>query len=340
MPASCMTRSALARCGALLLAPAVLASCADVLSSPPAEIDAQQSVVSLGREPLGPLPAAASVDGRLADLGRRLFHDKRLSADETVACASCHDLATGGDDGRARSVGIGGRVGAINAPGVYNSALNFAQFWDGRAATLEEQIDGPITNPLEMGSTWPQVIARLEQGDYPRSFAALFPDGITAANVRTAIAAFERTLLSRGSAFDRWLAGDAAAITADQKSGYELFKAVGCIACHQGVNVGGNMFQRFGVLGDYFADRGQVTDADFGRFNVTRDEADRFVFRVPSLRNVEKTSPYFHDGSAATLGDAVQVMAEYQLGRALDDGQVSMIVSFLGTLSGDAVARE
>jgi cytochrome c peroxidase len=218
---------------------------------------------------------------------------------------------------------------------VFNASFNFAQFWDGRAKTLEEQVDGPVSHPAEMGSSMDEVVSKLSRdAEYTKAFASTFSDGVTAANVRTAIAAFERTLVTEGAPFDRWLRGDQAALNAKQKAGYELFKGVGCIACHQGRNVGGNMFQRFGVLGDYFKDRGKITEADYGRFNVTKNEADRFVFRVPSLRNVEHTAPYFHDGSAQTLTQAVQTMAKYQLGRPLSDEQVTSIVDFLKSLSG------
>lgn len=288
------------------------------------------------REPLEALPAVPALDPKVVALGRRLFHERRLSADGSVACSSCHDLAKGGVDGRERSAGVGGKLGVVNAPSVYNAALNFVQFWDGRAATLEEQIGFPVTNPVEMGTTWPKLVDFLKSDpEYAAAFAASYPDGVTETNVRHAIADFERTLLTRGSPFDRYLGGDEQALSPDARRGYETFKSVGCIACHQGRNVGGNMFQRFGVLGDYFKDRGHVTEADYGRYNVTHLEADRFVFRVPSLRNVERTAPYFHDGSAATLNQAVQVMARYQLGRKLGDDQVSAIIAFLKSLSGE-----
>jgi cytochrome c peroxidase len=179
------------------------------------------------------------------------------------------------------------------------------------------------------------VLAKLRADEsYSRAFAGLFADGVTEANVRTAIAAFERTLTTPGSRFDRWLAGERSLLTEAEASGYERFKTAGCIACHQGRNVGGNMFQRFGVMGDYFADRGNVTKADYGRYNVTKQEQDRHVFRVPSLRNVELTAPYFHDGSAETLEQAVRVMAKYQLGRVLPEQDLASIVLFLKTLTG------
>jgi cytochrome c peroxidase len=340
-----MGRAPVARTLAMMVCAQVSAlaatSCAN--SSAPSENQSAgtQRAEALNREPLSPLPQPQKFDPKLVALGRRLFDEKRLSSDNTVACSSCHDLANGGDDGQPRSRGVQGRTGSVNAPTVYNAALNFALFWDGRAKTLEEQASGPVTNPLEMNSSWSDILVKLRRDPgYVSSFAEVFPDSVTPENVEGAIAVFERTLLTRGSAFDRWLEGDPLALGPEEKEGYETFKSVGCIACHQGANVGGNMFQRFGVLGDYFQDRGNVTEADYGRFNVTHNEADRFVFRVPSLRNVESTAPYFHDGSAQTLPQAIQVMAKYQLGRSLSDRQVAVIGAFLKSLSGPmALAR-
>jgi cytochrome c peroxidase len=321
-----------------LVASALAASvlgCTDASKPAPRENAPEHTQETLGREPLLALPEAPTLEAPLVALGAKLFRERRLSSDGKVACASCHDLANGGADSKRNSVGVHGRVGVINALSVYNSSLNFVLFWDGRAATLEDQVDGPVTNPLEMDAKWPDILAKLKADPgYQAAFAAAFTDGITPDNVRTAIATFERTLLTPSSPFDRWLGGDATALTATQRAGYELFKGVGCVACHQGRNVGGNMFQRFGVMGDYFGDRGHVTEADNGRFNVTHSDSDRFVFRVPSLRNVARTAPYFHDGSAPTLPDAVQVMAKYQLGRKLSAEQIASIVAFLGSLSG------
>ncbi|HSU38869.1 MAG TPA: cytochrome c peroxidase [Polyangiaceae bacterium] len=323
------------RLGVLLLACALAACSEPKASEPRGERRSLDPPKAASREPLEPLPDVPPLDPKIVALGRRLFHERRLSADGSVACSSCHDLERGGVDGQVRSSGVGGKRGAVNAPSVYNAALNFVQFWDGRAATLEEQIGFPVTNPAEMGTSFARVLAFLQADpDYAAAFKAAFPSGVTDANARRAIADFERTLLTRGSPFDRFLAGDEHALALDARAGYETFKSVGCIACHQGRNVGGNMFQRFGVLGDYFKDRGSVTEADYGRFNVTHNEADRFVFRVPSLRNVARTAPYFHDGSAATLTQAVQVMARYQLGRKLSDEQVTSIIAFLQSLSG------
>lgn len=318
---------------AALLAIAGNAGCDDAPSTPFQRVS--DAVAPIAQEPLQPLSKAAEQEpGRVA-LGAKLFSDPKLSADGTVACATCHVLSKGGQDGRPVSMGIHHRVGSVNTPTVLNCGFNFVQFWDGRASTLEEQMSFPLTNPNEMGSAWPSVLVYLQgDADYSRRFQAAFPDGIKEANVRAAVASFERTLTTPDARFDAWLRGDKQALTATESAGYERFKAVGCVACHQGANVGGNMYQRFGVMGEYFQDRGHIVEADYGRFNVTHLEADRFVFRVPSLRNVELTAPYFHDGSAATLEQAVGTMAKYQLGQSLDAAAIAQIVAFLKTLTG------
>ncbi len=287
-------------------------------------------------EPIRPIPLTVTLDPRKVALGRRLFHDPRLSGDNRIACASCHDLRTGGTDHLARSIGIGGREADVNAPTVFNSSLNFKQFWDGRADTLEAQIDGPVQNPKEMGSGWPEVLGKLRQDpSYVSAFAGLYPDGIQIHTIQDAIATFERSLLTPNAPFDRYLRGDRGAISEQARAGYLLFKKLGCVACHQGVNVGGNMFQKFGVMADYFADRGNPTPADLGRFNVTGQEQDRHTFKVPGLRNVDRTAPYFHDGSAKTLPQAVAIMGQYQLGRPLSAAEIELLVAFLKTLTGE-----
>ncbi|MDD9980554.1 MAG: cytochrome B6 [Gammaproteobacteria bacterium] len=287
-------------------------------------------------EPIRPIPLTVDVDPEKAALGRSLFHDARLSRDDTIACASCHDLSSGGDDGRAVSLGIEGRKGSINAPTVFNVGLNFAQFWDGRVATLESQVDDPVQSPKEMGSLWPDVVAKLYKDEsYPKRFAALYPDGIGRNSIRNALAEFMRSLTTPDSRFDRWLGGDETALTPTEKRGYALFKHYGCISCHQGANVGGNMFQVFGVLNDYFRRRGGITDADMGRYNVTGNPADRHAFKVPSLRMAALTAPYLHDGSAATLRDAVDAMFTFQLGREAPDADKDAIVAFIATLAGE-----
>ena len=288
-------------------------------------------------EPIRPIPEAVEVDPDKVALGRRLYHDPKLSKDNSISCASCHDLASGGDDGRRVSIGVDGRPGVINSPTVFNSGFNFKQFWDGRATALEDQIDGPVQSVLEMGSLWPDVVAKLFQDrDYPRLFKELYPDGITRKNVKDALAEFVRSLITPNGRFDRWLNGDAAALNEQEQRGYTLFKHYGCVSCHQGVNAGGNMFQVFGVINEYFKKRGGITDADLGRFNVTGNIQDRHVFKVPSLRMAAHTAPYLHDGSAETLRDAVDAMFEFQLGREAPDEDKEAIVAFIRTLAGES----
>jgi cytochrome c peroxidase len=291
-------------------------------------------------EPIKPIPTISKQDPARAGIGRQLFHDPRLSANGRVSCASCHRPEHGGADVRAHSLGLTGQATAVNAPTVFNAALNFRQFWNGRAETLEQQIDMVIQNPVEMGSTWQDVVAKVSADPaYRRAFASSYPQGVTPATIQNAIATYERTLLTLNSRFDRYLRGDANAISAEEKAGYLKFKQYGCVACHQGANIGGNMFQKFGVMGDYFAARGDSTAADQGRYLVTGEGGDRHVFKVPSLRNVALTAPYFHDGSAKTLDAALDVMFRYQLGRVASAEDKAAIIQFLNTLTGDVAGR-
>lgn len=297
---------------------------------------ANGSVPIITQEPIQPIPEEVRLDKRKVALGDRLFHDTRLSHDNSVSCASCHYLTKGGTDQRPTSIGIGGQVGSRNAPTVFNSGFNFRQFWDGRAETLEDQIDGPTNDPGEMASNWKEIIRNLKQDPtYVSAFAELYPDGIQSHNIKDAIATFERSLITPNSRFDRYLRGDSLAITEEEKAGYRLFKNYGCVACHQGINIGGNMFQKLGVMVDYFAERGNPTGPALGRYAVTGQERDRYTFKVPSLRNVARTAPYFHDGSVPTLEAAVEIMAKYQLGRSLSPREVDLIVKFLRTLTGE-----
>lgn len=287
-------------------------------------------------DPITAIPLNVALDLGKVALGERLFHEARLSADGTVSCAHCHNLASGGVDRLARSRGVGGRQGGINAPTVFNSGLNFRQFWDGRAETLEDQVDGPLQHPLEMASSWPRAISVLAtDATYSADFAALYADGVTERNVKDAIATFERSLSTPNARFDRFLRGNPAALTDVELAGYRLFKQIGCSSCHQGVNVGGNMYGKLGIMEDYFAGRSDQNPADLGRFNVTGLEHDRYYFRVPALRNVAVTGPYLHDASAPTLEDAVRIMARYQLGQPLDAPALRSIVAFLHTLTGE-----
>ena len=294
------------------------------------------AIAGMLNEPIQPVPLTLKQDPARAGIGRLLFRDTRLSVDGRVSCASCHDLGKGGGDGRAQSIGLAGKTTDVNAPTVLNAALNFKQFWNGRADSLEAQVDHVLQSPVEMGSRWEDIVRKLSQdSSYKNAFAAAYKDGVTKANIQNAIATFERTLITPNSRFDKYLRGDPNAISAAEKAGYAKFKQYGCIACHQGVNVGGNMFQKFGVMGNYFEKRGNPTQADLGRFVVTNQASDRNVFKVPSLRNIALTAPYFHDGSAKTLDDAVDVMFRYQLGRVASRDDKELIIQFLNTLTGE-----
>ncbi len=288
-------------------------------------------------EPIQPLEPGEGLDPEIVALGERLFHDTRLSADNTVSCAHCHKLDGGGSDNMPVSVGVKGRLGNINAPTVYNLNTHVAYFWDGRAPTLESLIQAPLRNPLEMGTDWPEVLDKLKKDCVlVEAFEKSFPNqGMTSETVSRALADFMRFLVTLDSPMDRWLRGDEDALTERQRRGYYLFKNYGCIACHQGQAVGGNMYATMGVMGDYFRDRGRPeSKADKGRFNVTGEQEDLHVFKVPSLRMVAWTPPYFHDASASTLETAIVTMGRYQLGREIPPSDVKDIERFLHALSG------
>jgi cytochrome c peroxidase len=287
-------------------------------------------------EPISPIPTEVTLNPEKVALGEKLFNDSKLSHDNTISCASCHSLDLGGTDQLAHSVGIKGQLGGINAPTVFNATHNFKQFWDGRAETLEDQIEGPPNSSAEMGSSWAEITEKLKASpEYISEFATTYPDGINSQNIKDAIATFERSLVTPNARFDQYLRGNQEILTDHEKEGYRIFKTVGCVSCHQGMNIGGNLFQEFGVMGNYFKDRGNIKEADLGRYNVTKKEYDRHVFKVPSLRNIEQTFPYFHDGSAKSLEDAVEVMSKYQLGRKLSGQEIEYLVKFLKTLNGD-----
>lgn len=326
--------------GAIGISSTILSDSSSIEIAPmPAAFESVASSDLYMTEPIQPLPVFLRLPADKVALGRSLFFDKKLSRDGSTACASCHRADRGGADGMQRSTGIGGLIGDINAPTVFNAAFNFRQFWNGRAATLEEQIDGPIQREVEMGNTWNAVIAYLQSEDrYRQAFQTIYHDhGISRDTVRDAIATFERSLVTPNAPFDRYLRGSPTAISAHALEGYQLFKSLGCVSCHQGRNVGGNMYQVFGVMEDYFKGR-PVTNADLGRFTFTHNESDRFMFKVPSLRNVELTAPYFHDGSAETLEQAILVVGRFQLGRPLSEKEVNALAAFLRTLTGEKPA--
>ena len=272
-------------------------------------------------------------------LGEQLFGDQRLSKDDKLACSSCHDLASAGADGNSLSEGMDSKPLRRNVPTVFNAALSATLGWTGAFADLESQAFASIVAPKIMAADWPEVISKLESDDgYRQSFINVYGSGPTPSNITTALAAFERTLLTPGSRFDRYLQGETTVLTSSEVAGYRLFQDIGCVSCHQGRNIGGNLFQRFGLFSTpQWAKSG--VGGDLGRLELTGNTSDQHVYRVPSLRNVSVTPPYFHNGSAKTLTDAVTVMARTQLGRSLDREDVDRIVQFLGTLTGNYEGR-
>ena len=289
-------------------------------------------------EPVRPIDQTLEYDPAKAALGFALFHDPRLSIDNTVSCASCHALETAGVDNHQFSHGVNDQLGGVNAPTVFNAVYNFVQFWDGRAQTLAAQAAGPPLNPVEMASeSFEQIIGKLNADKkFVKEFTAVYPDGLTAENLTDAIEQFERTLITPDSPFDKWLRGDDSAITAEELEGYELFKKYDCATCHAGANLGGLTYELMGLRRHYFAERGmELTHEDNGRYKETQQERDRHRFKVPGLRNVEHTWPYYHDGTRETLEEAVRDMGLYQSGVELTDVEVDKITSFLKTLTGE-----
>ncbi len=279
-------------------------------------------------EPITPIPQNIEVDKQKVELGKKLFFDTILSADNTISCTSCHDLKNGGDDGLKFSFGIDGQEGDINSPTVLNAIYNFRQFWNGSAKNLAHQAAGPIQNPVEMGNDFKTLITTLSKTSYKDTFYQIYNDGITKENIIDAIAEFEKTLITPNAPFDKYLRGDSLAITQNQKDGYELFKSKGCISCHHGINIGGNLYNKFGVMDDVKSER-------LGRYEVTKNELDKYYFKVPSLRNIKDTAPYLHDGRYENLEDVVKFMARFQLGRTISKDEVGKIADFLHSLSGE-----
>ena len=283
-------------------------------------------------EPIQPIRPAVVANPAMVELGKKLFFDPRLSKSGFISCNSCHNLSMGGSDNLKTSIGHEWQKGPINAPTVLNSSLSLAQFWDGRAATLKEQAGGPIANPGEMAFTHDNAVTQVASiPQYVDEFDRVFQSrAVTIDRITAAIAAFEETLVTPNSRFDQWLDGDDSALAADELQGYHLFRDSGCVACHNGPAAGGTSFRKMGLV-EAFATENPAQ----GRVAVTHSEADRFTFKVPTLRNVELTYPYFHDGSAATLTDAVNVMGRVQLGRRFTPDEDRRVVAFLKTLTGN-----
>ncbi|WP_086965459.1 cytochrome-c peroxidase [Oceanisphaera avium] len=292
----------------------------------------QAALASPRNEPIQPIPQATITNGAMVELGKKLFFDPRLSKSGFISCNSCHNLSMGGTDNIKTSIGHNWQQGPINSPTVLNSSLNLAQFWDGRAASLKEQAGGPIANPGEMAFTHELAVDVLQSiPGYVADFAQVFgKESLNIDMITDAIAAFEETLVTPNSDFDLWLKGDDNALTAQALAGYQLFKDSGCVACHNGPNVGGTSYQKMGVIEPY-----QSASTEVGRAAVTGKDADRFLFKVPTLRNVELTYPYFHDGEASTLEEAVDIMGRLQLGRVYSEQEIGQIVAFLKSLTGE-----
>ncbi len=289
-----------------------------------------------------PDPDQLNLDPAKLALGEVIYHDTRLSVDNTISCASCHDLAKGGTDQKQFSTGVRSNLGHINSPTVYNSGYNFKQFWDGRADDLAAQAAGPVHNPMEMGSNWNEVVKKLTADpEIVKLFVAAYnsPE-INGDKIAEAIATFEKSLVTP-SRFDKYLRGDGAALSSDEKKGYELFKKYNCTNCHSGPALGGQSFEKMGQAKDYFVDRVNGANGlrklakakeDNGRYNVTRRESDRYKFKVPILRKAASTFPYMHDGNVTSLEEAVRIMAEYQVGKKLKQDEIRLIAKFLRAL--------
>ena len=279
-------------------------------------------------EPITPLEVVKGLDIKKVILGKKLFFDKILSKNNTISCATCHNLKKGGDDDLKFSIGIHNQVGDINAPTVFNAVYNFRQFWNGRVSTLLHQTWGPIENPMEMGNSFESLIATLKKTSYKKAFDLIYKEGITKATIGNAIAEFEKSLVTPNSPFDLYLKGHHSAITQEEKEGYALFKSKGCIACHHGQNIGGNLYNKFGVMEEAESKR-------LGRYEVTKKEGDKYYFKVPSLRNINETAPYLHDGRYKSLDKVVKFMARYQLGQMITQEEITKITKFLKSLTGE-----
>ena len=293
-----------------------------------------------------PEPADNPTTPAKVELGKMLYLDPRLSSSGTVSCNSCHNVMAGGEDNRGGSVGVKGQVGGRSAPTVWNSAFNSVQFWDGRAASLEAQAKGPVTNPIEMGmKSWDDVVARLKEiPGYRQGFAAAFgsADAINVDNAAKAIAAYERTLITPNSPYDQHVNGKTGVLTEQQVRGMNTFAEVGCVSCHSGPAFNGptqaegtGFFMKFPTFPDAALEAKYGFEKDIGRAEVTKNEADKHFYKVPTLRNIALTAPYFHNGKVMDLPTAVQVMGKTQLNKDLSEQQVNDIVAFLNALTGE-----
>ncbi len=287
----------------------------------------------LSKSIITPIPNDThKLDPKKVSLGKKLFFEKKFSADNTISCASCHDIYNGGANKNKIAIGINGFKGTFNVPTILNSKYNFAQSWDGREKSLEKQMINPIHNPLEMGSSFPEIIKKLSKNsNYIKEFKSIYNSPITKENIINSIVEFEKALITPNSKFDKYLKGQKEILTKKEKIGYKLFQEYGCISCHNGRNIGGNLFQKVGIISDYFPNENK----HFGRYNLTKEEEDKFYFKVPTLRNIELTSPYLHDGSVKSLKEVIEVMLKYQIGAIYTKQDIEYIEEFLKTLTGE-----
>jgi cytochrome c peroxidase len=319
--------------------------CSGVLLARTITADAPPSMlleppVAAAQEPITPIPLSLALDPQRVAIGERLFHDVRLSHDHTRACTTCHPLDRAGMDGQSHASAANGTAFLRNTPTIFNVGVNAAFHWDGIADRLEALAEIDLLHPSQMHTTWPELVAKLQaDADYVTRFNTAYAGGLTPVNVLDALANFERSLLTPNGRFDRYLRGELHALTASEQQGYRLFKSYGCVACHQGVNIGGNMYQKFGIFAAPGGMGSSAAVVDLGRYFITKVPRDREVFRVPSLRNVAATAPYFHDGREPTLEGAVDTMARVQLGRTITPEEIGLIVQFLQTLTGEYHGR-
>jgi len=289
-----------------------------------------------GQSVIIPIPLDAVYNQEKAELGKELFFDSILSGNNSLSCVSCHQLPGNGADSVAFSMGMNRSKAKINTPTVLNAVFNFSQFWDGRAKDLHEQALMPIINPAELDSSIEEAVSRLNDSLYKEKFSLIYKDGVTKENIAEVLAEFEKALITPNSRFDQYLRGDEDALSEQEKRGYQTFQDLGCIACHNGVNIGGNMYQKIGIMIEYDHMDASIENRELnGRYNVTLRERDKRVFKVPTLRNIALTAPYLHDGSAETLRDAIIDMREHQLGILEENSEIEDIEMFLKTLNGE-----
>lgn len=296
----------------------------------------RQFSIRFQSKPIPPIEQIYELNADKVKLGEMLFQDSRLSGQQSHACATCHHLKLGGTDQQTTFLGLNNRHGSLNTPTVFNASYNFRQFWDGRAKTLKDVIIDHVDDKHILNNQWDIITERLANVPiYQEAFNLVYTDGISGHNIQDALEAFLHSLVTPNSPFDRYIRGETDALNEEALKGYELFNAYGCVLCHQGPNMGGNLYQKMGIYKDYFKSKKVVSETDLGRYNVTNLDEDILVFKVPTLRNVALTAPYMHDGSAKNLEEAVEMMGEYQIGITIPKHEVSLIVKFLESLTGD-----